>query len=207
MTERLRKENKKFQEIKKNFDEVKRDYEKKKNECDRMISCAESNAKRARLTEIMEQCKVILWSPSYKYLYKKKCNKCDNYRQVKVKLPSGNEVNDTCSCRVSKRVSYTQMYILYELKGNYSKITAWYKMYGQKGDEYFIIDSACRVPKLIIDHNISFDDIPIDNTVFFTTKEECQSYCDWLDPNIKEQGFIYNIDGSPAESEDNDGKE
>lgn len=155
----------------------------------------------------MNQCKLILWSPSYKYLYKKKCNKCDKYRQVKIKLPSGNEVNDICSCNVRERVPYPQMYILHELSDHFSKVKACYKMCGQKGDEYFVIDSAGRVPKLIIDHNISFDDIPTDSTVFFTTKEECQSYCDWLTPNIKEQGFIYDVDGSPAESEDNDGEE
>ena len=91
---RLREENKKLQGIKKNFDTVKKDFERKKDECDRAIRNAEYNARCARITELMEKFKIVMWSVTWENLYKQKCDKCDSWRKVKITLPSGKVVED-----------------------------------------------------------------------------------------------------------------
>ena len=91
---RLREENKKLQGIKENFDTVKKDFERKKDECDRAIRNAEYNARCARITELMEKFKIVMWSVTWENLYKQKCDKCDSWRKVKIALPSLEEQNE-----------------------------------------------------------------------------------------------------------------
>ena len=102
-SEKLRAENKELQGIKANFEKIKRDYEDKKRECDRVMFDAESKAKRARLSEIMEQHKLFLYSPGKRQAYKAKCDKCDRWRQVKVPLPSGSFLDTIRSIQKSSK--------------------------------------------------------------------------------------------------------
>lgn len=197
--EKLRAENKELQGIKANFEEVKREYERKKTECDRAIREAESKAYRARLSEIMEQCKIILYAPGRKQAYKKKCDKCDERRQVKVSLPSGRVVEDRCSCCETERFYFPERYLIYEIADRSWEIITWYKKCGKSPDEYFLTDTCSIVPNLIIDHNIAFEKIPTDKRVFFTTWAECEEYCKYLSPEKME--YLYNLDGSLIKQE------
>ena len=81
--EKLRKENKELQGIKNNFESIKRDFERKKEECERVMKDAEYRAKHARLAELMEQMKLVLWSVTWETRYKRKCNKCDCWRTLR----------------------------------------------------------------------------------------------------------------------------
>ena len=200
--EALRAENKELQEIKKNFDEVKRDYEKKKADCTLAIEGAKIQAKRARLSEILEQCRIFLYSPTIRRAYAKKCDKCDTWRQVKVNLPSGKIVTDDCSCSVNKSFYEPKKYILCEFSDKYSGITTWYKECESSSGNYYALDRCSQSPENVIDHNVPFEEIPKDRTVFFTTREECEAYCDYISPERAE--FIYNLDGSLIKQEGKD---
>lgn len=196
--EKLRKENKELQDVKKNFETIKLDFEKKKDECDRAILNAESKAKQARLKELMEHFKVTLWSANWTYMYKKKCDKCNKYRDIEVTLPSGKIVDDKCSCGQSKKVYYPQENILYELKNDENKVMAWYIEKGEKGKEYFVRkDLYPECVELIIDHNKSFEKIDKSRLlhVFFSTHEECQAFCDYLNKDNEIAGYNYNVQG------------
>lgn len=194
--EKLRKENKELQGIKRNFESVKKDFERKKDECDRAIQAAEYKAKQARLKELMEHFKVTLWAVDLDYWYKKKCDKCDKYRRIQVTLPSGKVVDDECSCRVSKKVYYPKENALYELCERNRKIMAWYREKGITGEEYFVADTSANYAKVIVDHNKDFKEIEGEELrkVFFTTKEECQAFCDYIN-GTEVLEYDYNVEG------------
>lgn len=197
--EKLRKENKELQSIKRNFESVKKDFEKKKDECDRAIRNAESKAKQARLKELMEHFKVTLWAVSWDYRYKKKCDKCDKNRRIQVALPSGKTVDDECSCRVSKKVYYPKENVLYELSERNREFMAWYMAKGDRGEEYFVGGPRAEYAKVVVDHNKDFKEIETEELrkVFFTTKEECQAFCDYIN-GTEVLGYDYNVEGQPV---------
>lgn len=197
--EKLRAENKELQGIKANFEKIKRDYEDKKRECDRVMFDAESKAKRARLSEIMEQHKLFLYSPGKRQAYKAKCDKCDRWRQVKVPLPSGRVVEDRCSCYETEWLYFPEQQMIYEIADRSREIISWYKKCGKNPEEYFLLDTCSTVPKFIVDHNVPFEEIPADKPVFFTTWEECEAYCKYLSPEKTE--YLYNQDGSLIKQE------
>lgn len=194
--EKLRKENKELQGIKRNFESVKKDFERKKDECDRVIQNAERKAKQARLKELMEHFKATLWSVDWDYLYKKKCDKCDKYRRIQVTLPSGKIVDDECSCRVSKKVYSPKENALYELCERNRKPIAWYREKGNTGEEYFVAETCAEHAKVVVDHNKDFKEIEGEELrkVFFTTKEECQAFCDYIN-GTEVSGYDYNVEG------------
>lgn len=197
--EKLRKENKELQGIKRNFESVKKDFERKKDECDRAIRNAESKAKQARLKELMEHFKVTLWAVSWDYRYKKKCDKCDKNRRIQVALPSGKTVDDECSCRVSKKVYYPKENVLYELSERNREFMAWYMAKGDRGEEYFVGGPRAEYAKVVVDHNKDFKEIETEELrkVFFTTKEECQVFCNYIN-GTEVLGYDYNVEGQPV---------
>ena len=194
--EKLRKENKELQGIKRNFESVKKDFERKKDECDRAIRNAESKAKQARLKELMEHFKVTLWAVSWDYRYKKKCDKCDKNRRIQVALPSGKTVDDECSCRVSKKVYYPKENALYELSERNREFMAWYRAKGDGEEEYFVGGPRAEYAKVVVDHNKDFKEIEVEELrkVFFTTEEECQAFCNYIN-GTEVLGYDYNIEG------------
>ena len=198
--EKLRKENRELQGIKKNFESVKRDFERKKAECDRAMQNAECKARQVRLKELMEHFKVTLWDVTWDYQYKKKCDKCDKYRIIHVTLPSGKVVDDECKCKVSKKVYHPQENVLYELIERNREFMAWYKAKGDEGSEYFVADVYAKYANVIVDHNKDFKEIEGEEwrKIFFTTKEECQEFCDYINDVEEISGYDYNIDGQLA---------
>ncbi len=195
--EKLRKENQELQSIKKNFEAIKNDFEKKKHEYKIAMRDAECKAKQARLSELMENNKVIVYGVESEYLYKKKCDKCDINRNIQITLPSGKVVNDRCKCNVTMKAYKPKRYELYELSQRVgeSKVHAWYKKkIGTVSDYYF--EKETTHADMMVDHNVNFEDIVYKRRgIFFTSAEECQEFCDYLnkDPEINE--FIYNQAG------------
>lgn len=189
--ERLREENKKLQGIKENFESIKENYERKKAEYKSAIKKAGAKAGRARLKELMEQFKTVMWSANWSYQYKKKCDKCDKYRKVKVTLPSGNVVDDDCKCAKRKKTYQPKENLLYMLSDTGGEITGWYK---EIADGYF--DTVGRSAYVIVDHNKDFKEL--EESVwhtFFTTEEECQEFCNYMNEKEENSGYDYNLAG------------
>lgn len=192
--EKLRKENKELQDVKKNFETIKLDFDKKKREYDIAIKNAERTAKDARLKELIERFKINLWSANWTYMYKKKCDKCNKYRKIQVTLPSGRIVDDNCSCgQITKKVYYPQENVLYELSERNREVMAWYIVEG----DYLIEHPYTKYAELVIDHDKAFDEIDKSklNKTFFSTHEECQAFCDYLNKDNEIVGYNYNVQG------------
>ena len=172
--------------------------ERKKEECERVMKDAEYRAKHARLAELMEQMKLVLWSVTWEARYKRKCNKCDCWRNVKVTLPSGNTVSDTCICAKTARVYHPKENVLYEIADRGLDFRVWYKERGDKGKEYFIADTIAVIPSKIIDRNKNFEEINKKEVygIFFTSFEECQEFCSYLNKKEGVAGYDYDREGN-----------
>lgn len=179
--EKLKKENEELQEVKKNFEKIKSDYREKERELKLNESTIERRMRNARLSELMEDKKVIMYQANWKYMRVPKCNKCDDYRKVHFKSPSGKDTSEECEC-AKRYASYrVDEYIAYEFKLNNNKImSVWYRLNGSSDDEYFSSDS--KYADYIYNQDMEYKDINAYRT-FFKSKEDCQKYCDWLNRN------------------------
>jgi hypothetical protein len=193
--EKLREENKKLQGIKENFESIKKDYGRKKAECESAMRNAETKARQARLKELMEQFKVVLWSVKRNFQYKEKCDRCDSDREVKIKLPSGRMTYDDCKCGTRKKVYYPDMEILYELSDEYQGIKTWYRAANDKEESDLTMCSCTTYVEEIVDHNKDFNEIDAEDNIFFATKEECQEFCDYMNRKEENSGYDYDLAG------------
>lgn len=195
--EKLRKENKELHGIKRNFEAIQRSYETKKWECEREMKDAEQKAKRARISELMEHFKVVMWSVEWDWQYKEKCETCNDGRKIQITLPSGKIVDDDCKCDVKEKVYKPRENVLYEISGKGSDIRAWYRAKGKEGEEYFIEDTFSRIAKTIVNRDKKFETISEEELreTFFTSQDECQEFCDYLNEKRGVAGYIYNLRG------------
>jgi len=181
--ERLKAENKELQDIKKNFEQVKRDFDRKKSDLDYEYQTLKNNVRKERLVELLKDHKTILYKASSKRELLPKCDKCDNRRRVKYTSPLGRETSEDCLCSEGRMVYYPREFILYEFRLNRDKngMTAWYKQYSDNEDG-FTYDSSIHVDS-IYTPEMKFEELESYGT-FFKTKEECQTYCDYLNENV-----------------------
>lgn len=73
---------------------------------------------------------------------------------------------------------------------------AWYKAKGDRGEEYFVGGPSAEYAKVVVDHNKDFKEIEGEELrkVFFTTKEECQAFCDYIN-GTEVLGYDYDVKG------------
>lgn len=198
----LREENTKLQGIKEHFEEVKRNYERKKSECDRIIANAEYNARTARFSELMKDHKVIRWKVSWKLAYGVKCDKCDDSRHIKIVLPSGRVVEDSCKCNTkSRRLFFPAPRALYEISDRHG-LTGWYKeCTSSDGEKYYAISDGYFTicdgnNKKAMEKLKRHEEEGIKNALY-DSKEECQKICDELNEKQGHPEWIYKMDGTP----------
>jgi hypothetical protein len=181
--ERLKKENKELQDVKKNFEEIKRDFENKKRELEYERNDLQRKIRRERLVDLLAEHKIILYKAYSKREIPPKCDKCDKYRKVHYVSPLGRKTSENCLCSEGKTVYFPKEFMRYEFRLNRDKngLTAWYRQYGDDEDG-LVYESSIHADS-IYSPELKFEDIKQYST-FFKTKEECQSYCDYL--NSKE---------------------
>lgn len=164
--DRLRKENaelKEFKLKKAEYDSQLEKYKKiKKLELEQLKQIAE----KKRLMDILkDNVMETAYYPQYTWKYKyDKCDKCDKYRYIHFKSPSGRDLSEPCSC--SERVNY------------------------YKPNECSIVDIRSNFDSLLFryeDKNGLFVAIKSDNKEYeegdykcYRTIKECQKECDRL---------------------------
>nr|DAL48250.1 MAG TPA_asm: hypothetical protein [Caudoviricetes sp.] len=196
--EELRRENKRLQEIEENFEAIKQDFEAKKNECLRAKANAEATAKEARLSELFDKYRLVTWSLDYDILYPEKCDKCNNDRNIIITLPSGRQVADDCKCNTPKKVYHPKENVLYSIESNKNNIRVYYKNRSYDYGEDMVADSSSVHPDEIINHNKPFDKIKVNcpREVFFSSLDECQEFCHYLNRKNGELEYKYNQSGT-----------
>ena len=81
---------------------------------------------------------------------------------------------------------YPDMEILYELSDKYQ---------GIKEESDLAMCSCATYAREIVDHNKDFNEIDAEDKTFFTTKEECQEFCDYMNEKEENSGYDYNLAG------------
>jgi len=191
--EKLEKENQELQGVKKNWKSVESEYKSKIRELENEKTKLEQNAKRMRLEELFEgEFNIILYRPTYIYVYSKKCDLCDDERKIKFLSPLGKEMKEDCECLKSHTKYEVKPYYCTEFRINRRRekgempLLMWYKKYNDYSSDYdgYSYDSNDLVKK-IYSPDMDFETISkkYTYTLYFKNKDDCQKYCDWL--NVK----------------------
>ena len=149
----------------------------------------EQKMKRKALSDFLDEFKVSYYKIGSKHVLIDKCDKCNDSRKVPFISPLGKEMVESCTCNVSYLEYFPVEYICnsFRKKDNYGdEIIYWYKINPKDKhyDEYYSYDSSCQV-KDIWEESMGFkDEKPRD--LFFGTLEDCEKYCQHLNPIAKE---------------------
>ena len=131
---------------------------------------------------------VILYRVDYRYVYKPKCDKCDENRKIHFSSPSGREYEEDCECAKRYLKYLPKPYYCTEFRVNRHKtkenpypLMMWFKKYNDYSDDYdgYTYDASdlCRS----IYNGEDFNEIEKRKTyTYFRDEEDCQRYCDWL---------------------------
>lgn len=185
--DRLREENKELQEIKKNFEQIKRDYEKKKREVATEYEVKKSQVRRERLSELMQDCEVELYTVGSASKYKPKCDKCDKDRKIHFKTPSGKDTFEMCECSSRIHIYEPIPTLISSFSIRNGKGYAWYKVQDRgRHDEYLTYYEDSISGSELITSEEQFDDKVYSYKTLFQTEELAQKYCDWKNENDKE---------------------
>jgi len=148
-----------------------RNLVREKNEYERTL-------KSKRLDELFGDRTVSMYSVTYHNEYSEKCNKCDENRKINFKSPSGKDVQEDCSCKISYAIHEPEEMILTELRQSRGELSMWYQPYRDGNDDGYV--SSTHTNKKDIYSNQSYESIESIWKILFRTKEDCQGYCDYL---------------------------
>lgn len=176
---RLKKENLELQEVKKNWNTIESEYKNKIRELQRKIESAESDARRAKLNDIMQELKHDLWQVYSTSVYNPKCNKCDDRREIHFISPQGKDMVESCNCATSYSKYVPKKYELYSFQQSIhgNGVSSWYKRAYEDEIDSSYYDS--KYVELLIKTEEDFK--LIQNKLyhtFFISEELCQKYCD-----------------------------
>jgi len=197
--ESLRKENAELSVIRDTIGSYKKEQEDiiRKTKYER--EDLERQMKHKRLSEIFEELKIITYRADTRKVNKPKCDKCDNYRKISFTSPSGKVMHEDCTCGEKDYIFVPCEMVAYEFRcrdRNNNDIAVHYKRSeSERGDSEYYQESTtyCETRYAGQDYSTFKNTY----TVFFSTEEECQKYCDYLN---KEKGLPVNCPLKPLKS-------
>ena len=91
---------------------------------------------------------------------------------------------------------YPKENVLYVLSARNREFMAWYRAKGDGKEEYFDGGPRAEYATGVADHTKDFEEIEVEElrNVFFTTEEECQAFCNYIN-GTEVLGYDYNIEG------------
>lgn len=184
---KLEEENNELREIKNNWNEKIRELDNKKFEMDRAIRDAKDEARRERLSALLEAFTKTAWGIKYKFEYiQEKCNKCDEQGFIHYKSPQGNDMKESCNCRKQVCVYKPQEaeIVQFDDYKGIIKPTYGYERYDSYDDMY---DSYRKTSKVY--EGEDFDDIDPYSGIVFLDKDVCQKYCDYINKKKLEEAL------------------
>jgi hypothetical protein len=182
--ERLKKENAELQNVKKNFEGIKNGYEKKKRELEYERSNLLHQVRRERLSELMKDCEIELFTVGSKGRRQPKCDKCNEDRRIPYTTPLGKETYEICDCDSKIQVYEPIPIMLHTFSIRNGNGLAWYKIHNDRHDEWFTYyDDSISGKDLITDES-QFESIGYSYKTLFKTKELAQQYSDYKNSQV-----------------------
>lgn len=182
--ERLRKENAELQEVKKKMKEIEQEYADKKRKLDWERKDLENKVRREKLSSLMSEYTVELYTVGSKAYKVPKCNKCDENRRINYKTPLGNETYESCDCSRSVHVYEPIPTMLVEFSIRDGKSFAWYKVKESGRDEYLSYNDSSISGQKLITSEEQFEEASTWNALL-QTKELAQKFCDYINKGKK----------------------
>ena len=147
--------------------------------------------RKERLSKLLEGFQTTLYLVVNEMKLKPKCNKCDDYRLVHFKSPSGRDLTEICKCDknedfyVVKEAECSEFKIC-DFYGDkrQGKLIGWYTLRTDEDADYDYYTNANYGGYNNTYKNQSFEEINSPN-MYFYTKDKAQEYADWLNYSIK----------------------
>ncbi len=176
--EKLKNENAELQDVKKNFEQIKRDHDRKKRELEYEYQDLKSKVRRERLSELMKDYEVELWTVSSRSKSLPKCDKCDDKRRIHYVTPLGKETYESCDCDMKISIYEPIPIQLSSFSIRDGKGQAWYKLERHNRDEWIsYYEDSIHGKELITDES-QFENVKWAYRTLFKTEEIAQKYCD-----------------------------
>lgn len=180
--ERLKNENEELQDVRNNFDQVQRDFEKKKRELEWEYQELKSKVRRERLSELMKDFEVEMYTIARRSHSKPKCDKCDENRKIHYTTPLGNETYEMCDCNEKISVYEVIPTLLNSLSIRNGESNVWYKVNKDRHDEWLSYYDDSLSKSYLVTDDSQFEQI-WSYRALFKTKELAQKYCDFKNEN------------------------
>lgn len=177
--EKLRKENAELQDVKANFNGIVDSYKKEKRDLEYQYDQLKRNVRRERLSELLKEFEVELYTVSSKSKSKPKCDKCDDKRRIYYTTPLGNETYENCECssRVSVYEPHPIILTSFSIRNGEAKV--WYRVKSDRNDEWLsYYEDEISGSELVVDES-QFEGIGYAYKTLFKDEETAQKYCDY----------------------------
>jgi hypothetical protein len=185
--EQLEKENEELQSVKANFEGIKRDFENKKRQLENEYQTLRSNVRRERLSELMQDFQVELYTVASQGKTQPKCDKCDENRRIPYTTPSGRETYEQCDCSSRIHVYEPIPIILNEFSIRNGEGRAFYRVENNSSrNEYLDYYENSISGEELITSEEQFESIGYEYRTLFKDKEIAQKYCDYKNKQNKE---------------------
>jgi len=188
--EALRKAVKELSHVNSRWTEIKAEHRQKMMELEQEKVNAKKEARKMRLSELMQDYKFVLYRPTYHYETGPKCNLCDEYGNIKLTTPGGREVTTECDCNVRISSIIPSKQVLYSFSFDHwnNTVRAWYVLnnYSLKDNDEFQLDYQVKTFMKNLYKGEDYEELNY-NEIFFETLEECQKYCNWYNKKKKEK--------------------
>ena len=182
----LERENKRLQYIKDNESQFNTDRAVALRELSFAKQQAKSEARGLRLSELIQDYKGEMYMVELKTRKSPKCDKCNENRRIPYTLPSGKSAHEICECDMPFHEYVPGITMLYNLKlTNTHGFSMWFRLKDARGyDEYAEYAGSEHNPDVFTDQNMGMLN---QHRTVFTTKEECQTYCDFLNKKMEDR--------------------
>lgn len=177
--DRLKKENEELQDVKTNFGAIKRDFENKKRQLESEYQTLKGNVRRERLSQLMQDLSVELYTVASTSKSKPKCDKCDEKRRLYYKTPSGKETYEMCECNDRISVYEPIPTILNSFSIRDGKGDAWYRVRTDRNDDWLEYYEDSISGRELIKDESQFENIGYAYRTLFANEEIAQKYCDF----------------------------
>jgi len=182
--ERLLRENKELQEVKREFDKIKQGYRERQRQLGVKEKVIEDEMTHLASKVLMRRLERRIYKASVRDVMGEQCGKCDEYRYVTFKSPSGKALSEKCECGTTYTQYFPEEMRLIEIQtDNYDgRLRLEYKGYNGRW-------AVTEGEKKFIERVEDFATVNFINDTF-RCEELCQKYCDWRnEKEMKENGL------------------
>ncbi len=186
--ERLKSENAQLQRVKRDWVSIQNEYAAKSRQLEYEREKLEQKVRRERLDSLLADLRIIRFRAVTERVLPPKCDKCNDKREIEYLTPLGKKAKENCDCSVGKLVYKPQEYVVseYGTDHNGKRLQIWYKHGRFEDSDHDIFDSGlsyfCRT---IYKDGMDYEGLNSLDT-FFDSREDCQTYCDWLNQKMEE---------------------